>query len=59
MGKSSVLQSLLVLRQIFDRGELPNNKKLIIEDKDLVNLISPDDMLCADADATKVDINMD
>lgn len=59
MGKSSVVQSLLVLRQSFDRGELQNNKKLIIEDKDLVNLISPDDMLCADADDKKVAITLE
>lgn len=58
MGKSSVVQSLLVLRQSFDRGELQNNKKLIIEDKELVNLISPDDMLCTDAEDTKVAITL-
>lgn len=59
MGKSSVVQSLLVLRQSFDRGELQNNKKLIIEDKELVNLISPDDMLCADAEDKKVAITLE
>lgn len=33
MGKSSVIEALLALRQSFDRGELQNNKKLVIEDK--------------------------
>ncbi|MES2702078.1 MAG: DUF3696 domain-containing protein [Bacteroidota bacterium] len=59
MGKSSVIQALIILRQSFDRGELQNNGKLIIEDKDLVNLISPDDMLYADADDKKVAITLE
>ncbi len=59
LGKSSVVQSLLVLRQSFDRGDLQNNGELIIEDKELVNLISPDDMLCAEAESTKVSITLD
>src|SRR5688500_16680001 len=58
MGKSSVVQSLIVLRQSFDRGELQNNGKLIIEDKELVNLVSPDDMLCAEAESKKVAITL-
>ena len=58
MGKSSVVQSLILLRQSFDRGELQNNGKLIIEDKELVNLISPDDMLCATAESKKVSITL-
>jgi predicted ATPase len=56
MGKSTIIQSLLILRQSFDRGELQNNGKMIIEDKELVNLISPNDMLCSDADSNKVSI---
>ena len=59
MGKSSIVQSLIVLRQSFDRGELQNHNKLIIEDKELVNLISPDDMLCADAENKKVSITLE
>ncbi|NCU04698.1 MAG: DUF3696 domain-containing protein [Chitinophagaceae bacterium] len=58
MGKSSVIQSLLILRQSFDRGELQNNNRLVIEDKELVNLVSPDDMLCSDADDKKVSIEL-
>lgn len=57
MGKSSVIEALLALRQSYDRGELQNNKKLVIEDK-LVNLISPDDMLCSVADSFKVGIGL-
>ena len=59
MGKSSVVQSLLVLRQSFDKGELQHKKNLIIEDDKLANLISPDDMLCADADDKKVAITLE
>ncbi len=59
MGKSSVIQALLVLRQSFDRGELQNNKNLVIEDKELTNLISPDDMLNADAESTDVSITLE
>lgn len=59
MGKSSVIQALLVLRQSFDRGELQNNKNLVIEDKELTNLISPDDMLNADAESTDVSITIE
>jgi len=59
MGKSSVIQSLLVLRQSFDRGDLQHKQMLIIEDDKLVNLISPDDMLCADAEDTKVAITLE
>jgi len=58
MGKSSIIQSLLILRQSFDRGDLQNNNKIIIEDKELVNLISPDDMLCSKADSTDVSISL-
>jgi predicted ATPase len=56
MGKSTVIQSLLILRQSFDRGELQNNGKIIIEDKELVNVISPNDMLSSDADSNIVSI---
>ncbi|AXE16692.1 hypothetical protein DR864_02575 [Runella rosea] len=59
MGKSSVIQALLVLRQSFDRGELQNNRNLVIEDKELTNLISPDDMLNADAESTDVSITIE
>lgn len=59
MGKSSVVQSLLVLRQSFDRGDLQHKNNLIIEDEKLVNLISPDDMLCADAEDKKVSITLE
>jgi predicted ATPase len=59
MGKSSVVQSLLILRQSFDSGQLQNNGKLIIEDEKLANLISPEDMLCADANNTKVAITLE
>ncbi len=48
MGKSSVIQSLLILRQSFDQGELHRNKALLIEGG-LVNLISPYEMLHSDA----------
>jgi len=48
MGKSSVIQSLLILRQSFDKGALQTYNTLLIED-DLVNLISPYEMLYADA----------
>ncbi len=58
MGKSSVVQSLLILRQSFDRGELQNNSKLVIEDKELVNLVSPDDMLCSDAEDKIVSLEL-
>lgn len=58
MGKSSVVQALILLRQSFDRGELQNNNKLVIEDANLVNLISPDDMLNADADNLEVAISI-
>jgi len=58
MGKSSVIQALIVLRQSFDKGELQNNDRLVIEDKELVNLISPDDMLNADAENTEVSISI-
>lgn len=58
MGKSTVVQSLLLLRQSFDKGELQNNSKLVIEDKELVNLVSPDDMLCSDADDKTVSIEL-
>jgi predicted ATPase len=57
MGKSSVIQSMLVLRNSFDRTELFHKQpKLTIQDKDFVNLVSPDDMLCSEADSTKVSI---
>ena len=59
MGKSSVVQSLLVLRQSFDKGDLQLKKSLIIEDDKLANLISPDDMLCADADDKRVAITVE
>lgn len=58
MGKSSVVQALITLRQSFDRGDLQNNNKLVIEDKELVNLISPNDMLCADAESKDVSITL-
>lgn len=57
-GKSSVVQALITLRQSFDRGDLQNNGKLIIEDKELVNLISPNDMLCSDAESKEVSITL-
>jgi predicted ATPase len=57
-GKSSIIQALLVLRQSFDRGDLQNHKRIVIEDKELVNLISPDDMLCSKAESTKVSISI-
>jgi predicted ATPase len=49
MGKSSVIQSLLTLRQSFDKGELRQRNQLVIEDDQLANLVSPDDMLCSKA----------
>ncbi|QQT33066.1 DUF3696 domain-containing protein [Sphingobacterium multivorum] len=58
MGKSSVIQSLLILRNSFDRNELQQGKALTIVDKDLVNLISPDAMLNADASSNDVCINL-
>lgn len=58
MGKSTVIQSLLILRQSFDKGELQNNGKIVIEDKELVNLVSPDDMLCSEADDKTVSIEL-
>ncbi len=58
MGKSSVLQSLLILRQSFDKGELQNNGKIVIEDKELINLVSPDDMLSSDAEDKIVSIEL-
>ncbi|WP_312393918.1 DUF3696 domain-containing protein [Chryseobacterium sp.] len=58
MGKSSVIQALILLRQSFDRGDLQNNNKLVIEDPALVNLISPDDMLNSDADNVEVAISI-
>lgn len=58
LGKSSVIQALLVLRQSFDRGELQNNNRLVIEDETLVNLVSPDDMLNADAEDKIVGIKV-
>ena len=57
-GKSSIIQALLVLRQSFDRGDLQNHKRIVIEDKELANLISPDDMLCSKADSTDVSISL-
>ncbi|MFP9097746.1 AAA family ATPase [Flavobacterium sp. RHBU_24] len=57
MGKSSVVQSLLILRQSFDRGDLQNHGRLIIDDV-LANLISPDDMLAADAIDTSVSFTL-
>lgn len=58
MGKSTVIQSLLILRQSFDKGELQNNRKIVIEDKELVNLVSPDDMLSSEADDNTVSIEL-
>jgi predicted ATPase len=54
MGKSSVIQAILVLRQSYDRGDLPLFKRITIYDKDLADLISPDDMLCTLATTNKV-----
>lgn len=58
MGKSSVIQALLVLRNSYDRGELQGGSFLTIEDKELVNLVSPDAMLNADASSNEVSINL-
>lgn len=58
MGKSSVIQSLLVLRNSFDRGELQSGKSITISDKELVNLVSPDDMLYADASSDTVSFGL-
>lgn len=58
MGKSSIIQSLLVLRNSFDRGELQSASKLTIEDKEMVNLVSPDAMLCAEAGSNEVTFHL-
>ncbi len=58
MGKSSVVQALITLRQSYDRGDLQNNNKLVIEDKELVNLISPNDMLCTNAESKEVSFTL-
>lgn len=58
MGKSSVIQALMVLRQSFDRGDLQNNNKIVIEDKELVNLISPKDILYTDAESSEVSFTL-
>lgn len=58
MGKSSVVQALLILRQSYDRGDLQNNGLLVIEDVNLANLVSPMDMLCADAENQQVSISL-
>jgi predicted ATPase len=58
MGKSSIIQALLVLRQSFDNGGLQNHKEITIENKELANLISPDDMLCSKADSKDVKISL-
>lgn len=57
MGKSSVIQSLLILRQSFDRGDLQNNSTLVIEDE-IINLISPDDMLYSGASSKTVTLSV-
>ncbi|MGJ1508187.1 AAA family ATPase [Sphingobacterium siyangense] len=56
MGKSSVIQALLILRNSYDRGELQQGKAITIEDRELVNLVSPDDMLHIDAESNEVSI---
>ena len=48
MGKSSVIQSLLTLRQSFDKGELVQRSQIIIDDE-LTNIVSPDAMLSSSA----------
>jgi len=48
MGKSSVIQSLLALRQSYDRGELIQRNQLLIEGE-LTNIVSPDAMLSSAA----------
>ena len=58
MGKSTVVQSLLTLRQSFDKGELLQRSNLVIEDQELVNLISPDDMLSSSAKDKTVAITL-
>ncbi|KXH84932.1 AAA family ATPase [Chryseobacterium kwangjuense] len=58
MGKSSVIQSLLILRQSFDKGALQTYNTLLIEDE-LVNLISPYEMLYADATTPAVGISIE
>jgi predicted ATPase len=56
IGKSSIIQSLLVLRNSFDRGEI--RTQITIQDSQLVNLVSPDDMLSSRADSSEVGITL-
>jgi len=56
IGKSSIIQSLLVLRNSFDRGEITT--QLTIQGDKLVNLISPDDMLSSRAESSLVGITL-
>lgn len=58
MGKSSLIQSLLILRSSYDRGELQNGSFLTIQHQDLINLVSPDAILNADADSSEVSISI-
>lgn len=58
MGKSSLIQSLLILRNSFDRNELQTGKSLTIVDSSLVNLVSADAMLNADPTSSEVWIKL-
>jgi predicted ATPase len=57
-GKSTIIQALIILRQSFDRGELQNNHKIVIEDSELVNLVSPDAILSSAANSVEVGISL-
>lgn len=56
IGKSSIIQSLLVLRNSFDRGEIKT--RLTIQAGQFVNLVSPNDMLSSSAESSLVGITI-
>jgi len=58
-GKSTVIQALLVLRQSFDRGELQNHSRIVLEDRDLINLVSPDAVLYSNPESSSVGITFE